>query len=241
MKPTILLDDLGFRYGLGTFETVLVQGNQTVFREWHWESLVETARALGLPKPNRKILSPEPHDEGIWRWFLTPSGTYEYFTHKLPPLAAEFRMAISPLRLSSESWDARYKTLSYLTHFQAHRKASTQGMDEALMLNEHGKVCAASMANLFWVTGGVLKTPARECGCRAGVVRRWVIEAGGIPVEETEAGLQEVLSADEVFITNSRIGILPVSQVGDHIYAARQVTNSLKERYSTCVARAASS
>ena len=81
---------------------------------------------------------------------------------------------------------------------------------EVVMLNERGELASASMANLFWVKGGMVRTPARECGCRAGTVRRWVLERSGQKVEEGRWRKEELDGADEIFLTNARIGIQPV-------------------------------
>jgi branched-subunit amino acid aminotransferase/4-amino-4-deoxychorismate lyase len=78
------------------------------------------------------------------------------------------------------------------------------------MLNERGEIASASMANLFWVKEGKLRTPARECGCRAGTVRRWVLERSGQKVEEGRWRKEELDGAEEIFLTNARIGIQPV-------------------------------
>jgi branched-subunit amino acid aminotransferase/4-amino-4-deoxychorismate lyase len=78
------------------------------------------------------------------------------------------------------------------------------------MLNERGEIASASMANLFWVKEGKLRTPARECGCRAGTVRRWVFERSGQKVEEGRWKKEELDGAEEIFLTNARIGIKPV-------------------------------
>ena len=78
------------------------------------------------------------------------------------------------------------------------------------MLNEKGEIASASMANVFWVKEGKLRTPARECGCRAGTVRRWVLERSGQKVEEGRWKKEELDGAEEIFLTNARIGIQPV-------------------------------
>jgi branched-subunit amino acid aminotransferase/4-amino-4-deoxychorismate lyase len=78
------------------------------------------------------------------------------------------------------------------------------------MLNERGEIASASMANLFWVKEGKLRTPARECGCRAGTVRRWVLERSSQKVEEGKWNKEELDGAEEIFLTNARIGIQPV-------------------------------
>ena len=121
-----------------------------------------------------------------------------------PPSCCELELAETGVW--STSWEARYKTLSYLSRIQAKREASRPS-EERVVLNEKGELASASMANLFWVKGGVLMTPGRECGCRAGTVRRWVLERSGKKVEEGRWRKEELDGADEIFLTNARIGI----------------------------------
>ena len=78
------------------------------------------------------------------------------------------------------------------------------------MLNEKGEVASVAMGNLFWVKGGKLRTPARECGCRGGVVRRWILERSSQKVEEGRWKKEELDGAEEIFLTNARIGIKSV-------------------------------
>lgn len=230
MENVISIEDLGFRYGLGVFETLLVQKGKILFPDWHLESLRAASVALKLPQPDASQLVLKTTETGIWRWFHTPGGTYQFFKEKLPPVKEEYRLNISPLRLSSQSWEARYKTLSYLLRYQAQTES---GEDETVLLNERGEVTGAAMANLFWIEGGIVFTPELDCGCRAGITRRWVIESGKIPLKQIATGIERLLSAEEVFISNSRIGIRPVLKIGGRKFDLGPKTRELMERYST--------
>ncbi|MDR1145960.1 MAG: aminotransferase class IV [Verrucomicrobiales bacterium] len=224
----VAITDLGFRYGYGVFETLTVRAGVARWRDWHEESLRAAAAALGLAAPDWSPLTVSPPGDGLWRWYLTPSGLRTWFQPGLPPLPAGYRVEWSPLRVSASAWDARYKTLSYLTHYQA--KLQGRG-DEALLLNERGEVATAAMANVFWSKDGVLFTPLTVCGCRAGVVRRWVLEQSGADVRETVARPATLAAADEIFLTNSRIGIMPVAEFDGRSLAAGPLTVSLRERF----------
>jgi branched-chain amino acid aminotransferase/4-amino-4-deoxychorismate lyase len=156
-----------------------------------------------------KELQKVPAGDGLWRWFVTETGTRTWWSEgiELPP--ASYVLDLAETGVWSNSWEARYKTLSYLNRIQAKRE-SLQPDGESVMLNEKGEMASASMANLFWVTEGKLRTPARECGCRAGIVRRWVLERSGQRVEEGRWQTAELDQAEEILITNARIGIKPV-------------------------------
>jgi branched-subunit amino acid aminotransferase/4-amino-4-deoxychorismate lyase len=193
---------------VGVFETVRVKGGKAPWWKWHQESIRESARMLGL-KVEVKELEKIPSGDGLWRWFVTETGTRTWWSGgiELPPVA--YRLDLAATGVWSTSWEARYKTLSYLNRIQAKREGS-KADEERVMLNERGEIASASMANLFWVRDGKLRTPSRECGCRAGTVRRWLLERSGHQVEEGRWKLEELNGAEEIFLTNARIGIRPV-------------------------------
>ena len=185
-----------------------VQGGKARWKKWHLDSIRESAQALGL-KVQEKELVTIPAGYGLWRWFVTETGTRTWWSEgmELPPAAYDLDLASTGVWASS--WEARFKTLSYLNRIQAKREGQ-KPEQEKVMLNERGEMASVSMANLFWVREGKLRTPARECGCRAGTVRRWLIERSGQKVEEGKWKPTELDQAEEIFLTNARIGIKPV-------------------------------
>ena len=203
------VSDAGFRHGVGVFETLRVGAGKARWHEWHLESIRESAKALGL-KIKEEELEKVPLGDGLWRWFVTDTGTRTWWSPGLEALPQGFSLDPAELGLWSGSWEARYKTLSYLLRIQAGGSARTKKDREVAMVNEKGELASASMANLFWVKGGRLRTPARECGCRAGTVRRWVLERSEVKAEEGRWHLGELDGAEEIFLTNARIGIQPV-------------------------------
>lgn len=205
----ISLNDPAFRYGLGVFETLIVKRGKALFWDWHLESLIKAVDALGLKKPEEEKIRQIPAGDGIWRWFVTEDRTFTQWGEGLEPLPESYELSLSPVSLSSVSWEARFKTLSYLSHLQARKQAAG---DECVMLNEKGEVASASMANIFAFHNGVLRTPVSEAGCRQGVIRRWVFEHAPVEVKEGTFGVDLLDEAEALFLTNSRIGIMPVSK-----------------------------
>jgi len=223
------VSDGGFRHGVGVFETVRVEKGKAAWREWHLDSIRESARVLGL-KVEEKELTRVPGEHGIWRWFVTETGTRTWWNEgiELPPAAYDLDLAETGVW--STSWEARYKTLSYLNRIQAKREGGPADQ-ERVMLNEKGEMASASMANLFWRRDGMLRTPSRECGCRAGTVRRWVLERSGQRVEEGKWKLEELDGAEEIFLTNARIGIKPVRAWRGKKLAGSKLTAELAEGF----------
>ncbi|MEM6601519.1 MAG: aminotransferase class IV, partial [Verrucomicrobiota bacterium] len=224
----IPVTDEGFRYGKGVFETLCVVRGKALFQDWHEEVMMRGAEALGIDRSPMFFIDGPPAGTGIWRWYLTESGIEMLFDSSLPEVPYSYSLSTSSLKVNSASWDARYKTLSYLLHLQARQEADT---DEAVLLNQRGELASASMANLFWVRDGILHTPEVEAGCREGVIRRWVLESAGSAVRQGRYPLEELHHADEIFLTNSRIGIQPVHDWEGKALKTGPLTSKLWKAY----------
>ncbi|MDB5458699.1 MAG: aminotransferase class, partial [Caulobacteraceae bacterium] len=120
------------------------------------------------------------------------------------------------VRRNAGSPASRLKTLSYLDNVLARREALARGADEALMLDGQGRLACASAANLFWIAGERLFTPALSCGVLDGVIRAEVMAAAarrGVAVEEVEAPASALDGAQALFLTSSLIGVRRVARL----------------------------
>jgi len=109
--------------------------------------------------------------------------------------------------------DSAIKTLNYLGSALAKQEAKRQGADEALLLNQGGRVSEASVANIFALRGRSLSTPPAIDGCLEGINRGAVLEIArdlGFSVSERSLGRRDLLAADEVFLTGSGAGVVGV-------------------------------
>ncbi len=128
------------------------------------------------------------------------------------------RAVVSRIRRNETSPTATIKSGSYLDAVLARMQASREGADEAILLNTQGHLACATAANLFWVKDGTLCTPAITCGVLAGIVREMVIEVAldtDIPAGAVAEPVEALLAADEAFLTNVLIGVLPLASVGE--------------------------
>jgi branched-chain amino acid aminotransferase len=126
------------------------------------------------------------------------------------------RLIISTARQNSANPLARHKTLSYLLYLLARQEATDAGANGAILLNEHGQVAEESVSNVFLARGGALLTPPAHCGLLPGITRGAVLElarAERIPVEERPIPAGELFEADEMFLTNSLMEIMPARSV----------------------------
>ena len=105
------------------------------------------------------------------------------------------------------------KSCSYLSHIIMKKLAEDQGAYEAVMLNDKGAVCEGTASNIFIVKSGILYTPPANEHVLAGVTRKVVLEIAqrqGVEFKEESFSKREIVSADEAFLTNTGIEILPV-------------------------------
>ena len=123
--------------------------------------------------------------------------------------ADELRLTVSPFPVNSKSPLANIKSCNYAQSLLALEDAGKRGFDEAIRLNEKGEIVSASMANIFWVIGDNIFTPALETGCLAGTTREFLME--NFPVSETNSSLEELSKANEVFLTSAGLGICAAS------------------------------
>jgi 4-amino-4-deoxychorismate lyase len=217
---------------LGVFETLRVVEGVPLFVDEHRVELQRAATALGLPvdfdvETARAGLSKK---SGRWRWIVRPEGSDVLFTEEPPASGHPIPLSISTVRVGSQNWDARFKTLSYLAHAQARQAAPTP---EAVLLNERGEVASAASANIFWRRGDRLYTPAHEAGCRRGIVREFVLAQGG--VEEGHFPLDELLGADEIFLTSSLRGIVSISALEGRVCFDFSAADKLRRKYEAAV------
>lgn len=116
--------------------------------------------------------------------------------------------------------DPRIKSLNYLNNILAKCEAIDFGCHEVIMLSTDGYVTEGSGDNIFAVKGGKLYTPPPEAGILEGITREFVMEtlAPGLGLKclEKNMRLDEILDADEVFLTGSAAEIIAVTQVDQH-------------------------
>lgn len=141
-------------------------------------------------------------------------------------------------RIPRECLDPQIKSLNYLNNILAKIEAIDAGVLEALMLNIDGWVSECTGDNIFVVKDGHLATPPVDAGILDGITRRFVMNelcpALGLPVEERMMRIEEVLEADEVFLTGTAAEVIGVSQVGEHVIgggAVGDITTRLVQEF----------
>lgn len=194
-------------------------------RDWPWTSLRITVTRGGGPRGYAAPLQSLP------RVVLTAT-----------PLARDCGEMLAPaeLAVSSPRWPtqpllAGLKHLNRLEQVLAAGEARDRGVDEGLMLDQEGRVVSTVAGNLFLVRGDRLLTPQMDqCGIagtrRALIMERWG-PAEGLVVEETQLDLSSLAAADEVFFSNSLLGLRPVGRINEQGWHRHPVCEALFRRY----------
>ncbi len=123
------------------------------------------------------------------------------------------------------------KSTSAIIYSMAARFAKDQNRDDALVLNTNGKIADSSIANIFIVNKNEIITPPLSDGPVNGVMRKFLIEnlpgwisKGGRELKERSFGVEELLLADEVFLTNAIRGVRWVEKFRDKIYVKQAIS-----------------
>lgn len=178
-----------------------------------------------------------------------PVPTVLITAQNLVPLSADkyesgFKAALSSLRRNSQSPLSRLKATCYMENILARMEARAAGCDEAILLNEKGYLAEGSTTNIFLVNNGELVTPSSESGVLPGITREAVLEiaqASNIKTLERQVGLKELIEAEEAFITNSILELMPLTRFdGKPIGTAKpgQLTTKLLAAYRELIREA---
>jgi branched-chain amino acid aminotransferase len=126
---------------------------------------------------------------------------------------------VSVVRNHPGSVSPLIKSNNLLNQALAAQEAFTRGAFDAVMRNYRGEISECSIANLFVVKDGLVKTPPIDAGLLAGITRAFVLELGptiDVAVSETVLHDPDLLNADEAFLTSSTQEIVPIVGVDQH-------------------------
>lgn len=222
-------------YGAGVFTTIRIIGGAPWLWEKHWRRLQNDAAKLGIDMSaysdymlRRGVDENIPDDEkGVsqkLRITVADERSSPLWSGAEPPIPTSvsflgapltrprrpFRLGVSPHRINSTSPVAGLKTCNYLDQTMSLDEANSRDLNEAIRVNERGRVTSACMANVFWLKNGQLLTPALSTGCLPGTTREFVME--NLDVTEVEAEIDEFDSSDAVFLTSAGLGVVQVDE-----------------------------
>jgi len=126
--------------------------------------------------------------------------------------------AVGVRRNHPRALDPAIKSSNLLNNILAVREAQSRGAEEPVLLNQEGFLAEGASTNVFLALAGTLFTPPLSAGILAGITREVVLEllpGLGIPFDERPLHLDELLSADEAFMTSTTREVVPVRRVDE--------------------------
>ena len=231
------IDSRGLQYGDGLFETIAIRNGSARLWEYHVDRLEDGCERLGLDIPDmhqcRTQIESQAPEYGTAKIVVAGRAGQRGYgrasrnidvlirVFESQPLPANcYRDGVQTIvcdtRLATGSVTAGVKTLNRLEQVLARNEVIAAKAFEGIVCDTDGNVICGTMSNVFAAKNNRVVTPRLDrCGV-AGVMRRKVIETirdAGYSVEQ--AVLESLEGVNEVFLTNSQFGVLPVSVCGD--------------------------
>ena len=156
---------------------------------------------------------------------LCPTPTVVIITKPLhPPSPEHYRIGVKLIvartrRNLPSALPPQIKTTNFLNNILAKREAIAAGAFDSILLNWESHLTECTVSNLFFVRAGRLCTPSLACGLLDGITRNIVLslaQEAQIPVDEGYFGVEAIYKADECFLTNTSMEVMPVTMVDGH-------------------------
>jgi 4-amino-4-deoxychorismate lyase len=258
---SIPVDDRSFQYGDGCFSTILTVDGQLQHWKYHRERMERCLNTLLISHPDwaeveqwiKKVVLPDaragvkihisrgsggrgysPKNVNVPRVtiqsFAYPAHYHELSTKGIRLSLCQRRLGINPLL-------AGHKHNNRLEQVLLKAEVEQYGYLDGVALDVNDHVIETTMANLFWFRDNVLYSPDLTQAGVAGVMRRVVLELAqqqGISVTIGDFSLEHLLSAKEIFMTNSILGVAPVVEVQSAIFLPGEKTRYFQKRVNEC-------
>jgi branched-chain amino acid aminotransferase len=237
--------DHGFLYGEGVYETLRTYDRRVFLYDRHCRRLRRSADLIALPVPfsdealaaeiARTLAAAAFSDEAYIRVLLTRGVgelTYDPAATPTPTLVVIVKPQVDPpreaytdgisaviveiVRNHPRSVSPLIKSNNLMNSALAMQEALRRGAFEGILRNYRGELTECTTANLFVVSGGVVRTPPLEAGLLPGITREFVFEIGfhvGVQVVEATLRDADLYDADEAFLTSTTRELVPIVSV----------------------------
>lgn len=236
--PDNIALDMGYYYGYGVFETILVKESKPIFINEHLYRLNNSLKLIGIIKEitiDMVTESIQKISDSNYVLKISVSEKNIIFTKRNINYTKEnyikgFSLLTSNIRRNPFSHATYIKSLNYLDNYIEKQNTLKKNYDEPLFLNTSNNVSEGSTTNIFFIKDNTIYTPSIENGLLDGIVRQWVLK--NYPVIEGTFSLNEAFNMNEVFVTNSILGIMPVNRIDKNSFSKRLETQKIMTNYN---------
>lgn len=234
---SIDINSSALNYGYSLFETVKIYKSSPQLLEEHIRRLNRSLKSLSMDYSldtkdiyddiSELILSLEVESGAVKILVYESEGLYNTlisYSNRVYPkelYKRGYKIMLSPYKTNEHSIFTYHKTSNYGENILALRDAKARGYDEVIFKNFSGNISEGSLSNVFLVRDNIVYTSTIESGILAGVMRALVIDIlkdMGIKIIEKNISYDELAAADEIFLSNSLMNIMPVSKLDGKIF-----------------------
>ncbi len=247
--------DRAIQYGDGLFETIAVCNGRIEFWQRHMQRLAAGCERLAIPAPDATQLLAEARtllkgDNGVLKIIISRGqggrgyrpatlaetqptrmlACYPWPDHPAANLTQGVVLRYCTTHTTLNPALAGIKHLNRLEQVLARGEWHDSAIAEGVMSDMNGNIIEGTMSNLFFVRAGQLHTPDLSNSGVAGIIRAVIMELAGrlsLPLQCQCYSRDDLESADEIFVTNSVIGIWPVCQIEKRSYPLGEITHQL--------------
>ena len=258
LQSWLPVDDRGLALGDGFFTTIQIWKGRPLLWDLHWARLISSAERLQLTlaEPGKlydRLLScvADVHHGSAKIIITRGSGPRGYSiracqtpceiisVHDYPTIYQQWQqtgvsLAVCQGRLGSSPLLAGLKSLGRLEQVLLKAELETRGALEGVVLDTDDNIVETVTANVFWRRDSVVYTPDLQTSGVAGVMRAWIMQQlaqSGLVCCQLRAGLAALKSADEVFISNALMEVVPVTGIEDVTYHDHSLARQLQAAF----------
>jgi aminodeoxychorismate lyase len=227
---TINIDNRGFLFGDGLFETCRFHQQRIINFDLHWDRLKMGANYLKISLPSKNILKKSAENliiknqtlDGLVKIHIsrnTQSNGYLPVdltkndiliqTKNFPPRPQDDNLIICDYNPPIYN----FKTLNSIPYILAKIFAHENNAIDSIMLDSEQNICETSSANIFWIKNNKIFTPNLDCSIINGTIRQSILAIKDLNISEGKYQISHLENADEVFITNCNLLIFPISTI----------------------------
>jgi len=265
-QAVVSINDRGFMYGDGLFETMRVFNGRPFRMAQHLERMVRGADFLKIKLPFTpkelqqcagQLIEKNQMPDSILRVMLTRGTGERGYTPKgaatpillmtLHPAAPldpnsppQWSLATSSFRIPASDPLSSFKTTNKLISIIARVEAEEKGADEALITNTNGEVAETAGANLFWIYHDKICTTPTGRGVLPGITRAVVLEICqglALPTNKRVIKPEALRNAEGIFLTQSALGVVIISSLDGEPVPPSPLVEQIHRAYCEMLAK----
>ena len=236
MKNSVSFNSDLSKFGIGLFETIRIE-KYPIDLDLHMDRMFNSKKELNinikytkdfLKNEVLKYIDTNCIENKALRLTVFDEG-YNISIRDIPynnkAYEKGFKLILSPIK-RGDSIIYKHKTTNYYENIYSKKYANERGFDDGLFVDTYGNILECSMSNIFFIKGNCVYTPSSNLPILNGTMKKRIFgicSEINIPLIEKNIKISEILDYDFVFVTNSLMKIMKVTQIEDVFYESSNV------------------